>query len=208
MRHFYRSAEAWNAYPHCVTVLVSAYLAPTTFRIEVETLHVDGEIELANPLKLNADDLKKRKIEYLDIRLAHADSAAKDYNAAYDLANVRTSRSPLPADWQKVAVAARAAAAASGAPLPPLMCAYKLVRCTANVFALGGTIKSTVEGQQRNLFNKSHAHAAATVDMWIGLSLEDVRRIEKEAADEAATVAVAADEGGAGGAPANEAKKN
>lgn len=185
-----------------MTVLVSAYAAPTTFRIEVETLHVDGDIELANALNVSADDLKKRKVEYLDIRLAHADAAAKDYNAAYDLARVRTSRSPLAADWQKAAVAERAAAAAAGTPLPPLMCAYKLVRCEAVVFALSGTIKSAVEGQQRSLFNKSHAQAAATVDLWIGLSIDDVRRIEQEAADAAASVTVAAEEGAADGGAA------
>lgn len=33
--------EAWNAYPHCLTILTSAYLSKDKFFISVESVHVD-----------------------------------------------------------------------------------------------------------------------------------------------------------------------
>lgn len=175
----YLIEEAWNAYPHCVTVLVSAYLAPTTLRIEVESMHVDGDIDAENAVRMPPAELKRRVVEYLDVRAAFPDKAAKDYSAAHDLSVARTSRSPLEGGWERAAVEGR-----------PLMCCYKCVRVTANVFPLSGTICSTIENQQRSLFAKSLAQAAATVDAWKALSLDDVRKLEAETAAAAAAAAV------------------
>ncbi len=54
--------EAWNAYPHCKTVLVNGYFKTSTFRIDVETMHVDDKTDLDNAVGLSPDELKKRKV--------------------------------------------------------------------------------------------------------------------------------------------------
>lgn len=60
--------EAWNAYPHCKTVLVNGYLSIDKFRIDVETIHVaDDAGNLENVVGLSPAELKERKVELLNI---------------------------------------------------------------------------------------------------------------------------------------------
>ena len=44
--------QAWNAYPHCVTVLTNGYLAKEKFRIVIETMHMAGGPTLENAVNL------------------------------------------------------------------------------------------------------------------------------------------------------------
>ena len=62
------------------------------------------------------------------------------------------------------------------------MCAYKVVRVSCTVFGLGGTVENAVLGQQRGLFAATHNKAFVTIDEWIGATLDDIRRLEDEAA--------------------------
>lgn len=65
--------EAWNAYPHCKTVLVNGYLSIDKFRIDVETIHVaDDAGNLENAVGLSAAELKERKVELLNIAEAYS----------------------------------------------------------------------------------------------------------------------------------------
>lgn len=52
--------EAWNAYPHCKTVLINGYLSKEKLRIDVETMHVDSRIDLDNAVGLSSAELKVR----------------------------------------------------------------------------------------------------------------------------------------------------
>jgi Phosphatidylinositol transfer protein len=44
--------EAWNAYPHCKTVLVNAYLDKHKFKIDIESLHLPDNGTTHNALNL------------------------------------------------------------------------------------------------------------------------------------------------------------
>ena len=44
--------EAWNAYPHCVTVLTNKYLLKSKFKIIIETMHMPGPPTLENAVNL------------------------------------------------------------------------------------------------------------------------------------------------------------
>jgi hypothetical protein len=111
--------EAWNAYPLCKTVLVNGYLDKNKFRVDIETMHVEDDCHQENALHLTPDELKHRKVEYLDIVDAYADHKHKDYKAEYAVTTYKskaTGRGPLAKGWEK-----------SGAK--PLMCAYKVCCC-------------------------------------------------------------------------------
>lgn len=76
--------EAWNAYPHCKTVLVNGYLSIDKFRIDVETIHVaDDAGNLENVVGLSAAELKERKVELLNIADAYSGPKSEhpEYNA-------------------------------------------------------------------------------------------------------------------------------
>jgi hypothetical protein len=48
--------EAWNAYPHCKTVLVNAYLDKAKFKIDIESMHLPDNGSTDNVLGLRCVD--------------------------------------------------------------------------------------------------------------------------------------------------------
>ena len=61
--------EAWNAYPHCVTVLVNGYLAKNKFYICVESMHLADRGDTENALNISPKELKQRSVEVCVPRL-------------------------------------------------------------------------------------------------------------------------------------------
>jgi len=202
----YLIEEAWNAYPHCKTVLVSGYLKYTSLRIDVETMHVGGAgcLDLDNAVGLSAEELAARKIETLSILDVAKDPHAKDYSPALDMSkwrSVKASRGPLAAGWDRAADAelkALAAAAGGGggggagsggsasadAPKgPALMVCYKVVRIDCNMWGVEGTVKSLTFSSQKGLFGKSLCQAAATLDKWHDTTWADIRAMEQQVAE-------------------------
>ncbi len=164
--------EAWNAYPHCKTVLVNGYLSKDRLRIDVETHH--GVMDVDNALNIGKDELKHRVVEYIDIRKGVSDPAAKDYKLSLDCTkykSAKTGRGPLGPGWEKAASAGT-----------PIMCAYKLVRAHCGIFGLAGTVESAILNQQRNLFAQTLNKAFVTIDDWYAMTMEDVRKMEDEVA--------------------------
>jgi hypothetical protein len=81
--------------------------------------------------KLSKDQLKKRKVEHIDIT---TQPDKKDYNEAEDptkFHSEKTGRGPLESGWQKEA--------------DPVMCAYKLVTVEFRMCVLRPTISSFIE---------------------------------------------------------------
>jgi hypothetical protein len=138
----------------------------------VETMHVDEKIDLPNALSLSPEELKHRKVEYLDIAAAQ-DAKAKDYDAAMDPRSFRsatTGRGRLEQGWERLPATR------------PLACAYKVVRADFRYFGLQSTVEHHILAQQRELFLKTHANAFCTIDEWHAMSFEDIRRYEESVA--------------------------
>lgn len=55
--------EAWNSYPHCVTVIVNGYLAKNKFYICIESNHLPDSGETENALNMSNNELNNRKVE-------------------------------------------------------------------------------------------------------------------------------------------------
>jgi hypothetical protein len=86
--------EAWNAYPYCKTVLTNPYMKENMI-IDISTLHVPDRGQSDNVHQLAGDELKKRKIVYIDIA---EKISAKDYKAEDDpekFQSSKTGRGPL-----------------------------------------------------------------------------------------------------------------
>lgn len=154
------------------TVLVNGYLSKSTLRIDVETMHVDGEIDRANAVGLSPEELKARKVEYLDIRAVSSDATHKDYKVATDASkyhSAKTGRGPLGPGWER-----------SGTK--PLMCCYKVVRADFKVFGLQTTGEGIILNQQRGIFSTTLNKAFVTLDEWIELDMVEIRKLEAEVA--------------------------
>lgn len=55
--------ESWNAYPHCVTVIVNGYLAKNKFFMCIESNHLPDNGNAANAVNMSSSELKNREVE-------------------------------------------------------------------------------------------------------------------------------------------------
>ncbi|KAJ2628658.1 hypothetical protein GGF44_004436 [Coemansia sp. RSA 1694] len=99
--------EAWNAYPHCLTVLTFPYLG-NRFKVVTETMHLADRGETENALNLDADVLALRQVESIDVA-NDKELSSGAYKEAEDpklYKAKKTERGPLNAeDWAQTVFA-------------------------------------------------------------------------------------------------------
>ncbi|KAI8872741.1 phosphatidylinositol transfer protein [Ramicandelaber brevisporus] len=165
--------EAWNAYPHCLTILTSKYMGDK-FKLITESQYVANDRgNLENALNLDKDTLKKRVIDKMDIANENVD--AKDYKAAEDpklfQSKKDSQRGPLNTqDWQKSCT--------------PVMCCYKLVTAEFIWWGLQGKVEKFIQSTLRRLLLKFNRQLFCSTDEWLGLTIQDIRKIEETTANE------------------------
>ncbi|KAL3691814.1 hypothetical protein R1sor_005465 [Riccia sorocarpa] len=100
--------EAWNAYPHCTTILKCPFL--NKFKLILDSTHVADRGTSPNALNLDPKSLKKRQVEYIDIAMDQPERYVEEEDPTL-FKSTRTGRGPLCEGWQK--------------ECEPFMCAYK-----------------------------------------------------------------------------------
>eukprot|EP01028_Stygiella_incarcerata_P008741 TRINITY_DN3906_c0_g1_i1.p1 TRINITY_DN3906_c0_g1~~TRINITY_DN3906_c0_g1_i1.p1 ORF type:complete len:300 (-),score=114.38 TRINITY_DN3906_c0_g1_i1:508-1407(-) len=158
--------EAWNAYPHCKTVLTSPFFKKK-LQIVVETIHLPGDGEEENVHKLDEAMLEIRELDVIDIALETVEK--KDYKEDEDPTLVRVEKTgvgPLKENWKK--------------ECDPLMTCYKLVTAEFKKWGFQTKVENLIVKSQRNLFLKFHRQVYCWMDEWVDLTLEDIRRMEEE----------------------------
>eukprot|EP00898_Chlorokybus_atmophyticus_P004806 jgi/Chlat1/5326/Chrsp35S08984 len=161
--------KAWNSFPDCLTVYTSPYL--TNFKLELRSKHFSDAGQQENVFGVPPELLSKRAVDYLDIA---ADPWEK-YEESEDPAkfhSTKTGRGPLTKGWQK--------------RTKPIMCAYKLVNIEVPYFGiLGSRIeKYAVRNAQRKVLLQGHRKCFCWMDEWFGMTLEDIRTLEKKNMEE------------------------
>lgn len=86
--------EAWNAYPYCKTVLKNPYMKENMI-IDISTLHLPDRGESENVHQLTGEELRDRKIVYINIadQVSRADYKPEDDPEKFQ--SVKTGRGPL-----------------------------------------------------------------------------------------------------------------
>ncbi|OQS05035.1 phosphatidylinositol transfer protein beta isoform [Thraustotheca clavata] len=133
--------EAWNAYPHCLTVITNGYLAKKKFSISIESLHVPGLCDIANPLQLTKDELKGREVELIRIE---SDLPGQNSPDEYDPSVYKcpkTGRGPLQRGWTS--------------NTSPIMTCVKVVRVNFDYWGFQGKVERFIRDRQRRLFHSS-----------------------------------------------------
>jgi len=104
---------------------------------------------------------------YLDIANDPIDQ--RDYKEELDprlYKSQKTGRGPCKGEWFKT--------------IEPVMCCYKLVTIEFKWWGLQSRVEAFLQKQYPRLFNKFHREVFCWTDLWYGLTMEDVRRIEDE----------------------------
>ncbi|XP_051574992.1 cytoplasmic phosphatidylinositol transfer protein 1-like [Myxocyprinus asiaticus] len=97
----------------------------------------------------------------------------KHYKQSEDLSNwvsKKTGRGPLVDGWRNTN--------------KPIMCSYKKVTCSFEVYGFQGRTEEFVHRNIRDILLVGHRQAVAWTDEWHGMTLEEVREYERKLQDE------------------------
>nr|XP_046230476.1 phosphatidylinositol transfer protein beta isoform isoform X1 [Scatophagus argus] len=162
--------KAWNAYPYCRTIVTNEYMKDD-FMIKIETWHKPdmGTIENVHDL----DEQTWRTVEVVPIDIANKEEVAPgDYKPEEDPAlfhSTKTGRGPLSPEWKNEL-----------STDCPHMCAYKLVTVKFRWWGLQTKVENFIHKQEKRIFTNFHRQLFCWIDRWVGLNMEDIRRMEEE----------------------------
>ena len=160
--------DAWNAYPYCKTVLTNPGYMKNNFLIKVETYHRPDRGDSENVHELGEELLRKRKVVKIDI--ANDPVLAGDYKVNEDpskFQSQKSGRGPLKGpNWGKT--------------IEPVMTCYKLVTIEFKWLGLQNKVEKYAMDTEKRLFTNFHRQLFCTIDKWIELTMEDIRRLEAE----------------------------
>ncbi|NXR15074.1 PITC1 protein, partial [Semnornis frantzii] len=167
-RIFYITEKAWNYYPYTITAdgcsLQCSFLPK--FSIYIETKYEDncGDSEnIFHSEKILGD----HEVSFLDI--AFDEIPERYYRSLEDprfFSSAKTGRGPLREGWRQ--------------HTKPIMCSYKLVSVKFEVWGLQTRVEQFVHKVIRDILLIGHRQAFTWVDEWCGMTMEDVRRFERE----------------------------
>lgn len=179
--------EAWNAYPMCKTVISNPTYMADNFEVIVQTLHLTDFGESENVHKLPESEWSQTEIIHIDIannELVNKNDYRKEIDPAL-FASKTTGRGPLGPNWiQELKNAKLAHDSDNTVPLPAFMCAYKLVSCRFKWFGLQTKVENFIHKFERRVFTNFHRQVFCWMDLWHGLTMEDIRKLEAKAKEE------------------------
>lgn len=176
--------KAWNAYPYTKTQFSCPFVEK--FSLEIETYYTPDGGHLENVFNLPDSELRNRIVDHIDVvRDQDASYVAEEDPTLY--VSQKTGRGPLSEDWVQAY-----SQECVGKPMPSpsgksIMCAYKLCKVEFRYWGMQSKIERFIHDMAlRNTMLKAHKQAWVWQDEWAGLTMEDIRKIEKETAAELA----------------------
>ncbi|XP_043578844.1 protein retinal degeneration B isoform X2 [Bombus pyrosoma] len=171
--------EAWNAYPYTKTRYTCPFVEK--FSIEIETYYFPDNGYQENVFKLSGSDLRNRIVDVIDIV---KDQYTGDYVKDEDpklYVSQKTGRGPLTESWLEeywADVKGKQQPTPSG---KSLMCAYKLCRVEFRYWGVQTKLEKFIHDVAlRKTMVRAHRQAWAWQDEWNGLTMEDIRKIERQ----------------------------
>ncbi|KAK4872443.1 hypothetical protein RN001_014472 [Aquatica leii] len=172
--------EAWNAYPYTKTRYTCPFVEK--FYLEIETYYFGDNGHQENVFKLNGSDLRNRIVDLIDV--VKDQLYGTDYIKDEDpklFRSEKTGRGPLSETWLEDywrEVEGKLQPLANG---KSLMCAYKLCRVEFRYWGMQTKIERFIHDVAlRKTMVRAHRQAWAWQDEWCGLTMEDIREIERQ----------------------------
>ncbi|XP_017880824.1 protein retinal degeneration B isoform X2 [Ceratina calcarata] len=171
--------EGWNAYPYTKTRYTCPFVEK--FSIEIETYYFPDNGYQENVFKLSGSDLRNRVVDVIDIV---KDQYTAEYVKEEDptlYVSQKTNRGPLTESWLEeywADVKGKQQPTPSG---KSLMCAYKLCRVEFRYWGVQTKLEKFIDDVAlRKTMVTAHRQAWAWQDEWHGLTMEDIREIERQ----------------------------
>ncbi|XP_064025051.1 membrane-associated phosphatidylinositol transfer protein 2 isoform X5 [Pogoniulus pusillus] len=165
--------ESWNAYPYTRTRYTCPFVEK--FSIDIETYYKTDPGEQANVFNLSPAEKRQTILDPIDI--VKDPIPPHEYKAEEDpklYKSVKTKRGPLSEDWIQEYK--------NNPGKYPIMCAYKLCKVEFRYWGMQSKIERFIHDVGlRKVMVRAHRQAWCWQDEWYGLTIEDIRQLEKEA---------------------------
>ncbi|XP_027734340.1 membrane-associated phosphatidylinositol transfer protein 2 isoform X7 [Empidonax traillii] len=165
--------ESWNAYPYTRTRYTCPFVEK--FSIDIETYYKTDPGDHGNVFNLSPAEKRQTILDPIDI--VKDPIPPHEYKAEEDpklYKSVKTKRGPLSEDWIQEYK--------NNPGKYPIMCAYKLCKVEFRYWGMQSKIERFIHDVGlRKVMVRAHRQAWCWQDEWYGLTIEDIRRLEKEA---------------------------
>lgn len=159
---------SWNSFPWCRTEYSNEFFGEK-FYMSVETMHSDDRGTQENAVNLNAEDLAKRKVDYLNIACDDGSVQMEKGKDPSKFLSKKTGRGNLKRTFME--------------DHNPIMTCYKVVKLRFKVFGLQSRVENWGHSYGiRNPFLEYHRKLFCWIDEWFGLGIDDIRAMEAETA--------------------------
>uniref|UniRef100_A0A4W3IVW9 Phosphatidylinositol transfer protein membrane associated 2 n=1 Tax=Callorhinchus milii TaxID=7868 RepID=A0A4W3IVW9_CALMI len=164
--------ESWNAYPYTRTRYTCPFVEK--FSIDIETYYKPDPGDHVNVFNLSATEKRQRIVDPIDI--VRDPIPPNEYKTEEDpklYKSTKTGRGPLSESWvdeyknvpEKM----------------PVMCAYKLCKVEFRYWGMQSKIERFIHDVGlRKVMLRAHRQAWCWQDEWYGLTMEDIRLLERE----------------------------
>ncbi|XP_054852331.1 membrane-associated phosphatidylinositol transfer protein 2 isoform X3 [Eublepharis macularius] len=165
--------QSWNAYPYTRTRYTCPFVEK--FSIDIETYYITDSGEQANVFNLSPAEKRQTILDPIDI--VKDPIPPHEYKSEEDpkvYQSAKTKRGPLSEDWIKEHK--------NNPGRSPIMCAYKLCKVEFRYWGMQSKIERFIHDVGlRKVMVRAHRQAWCWQDEWYGLTIEDIRQLEKEA---------------------------
>ncbi|XP_053938161.1 membrane-associated phosphatidylinositol transfer protein 2 isoform X9 [Cuculus canorus] len=165
--------ESWNAYPYTRTRYTCPFVEK--FSIDIETYYKTDPGEHVNVFNLSPAEKRQTVLDPIDI--VKDPIPPHEYKPEEDpklYKSVKTKRGPLSEDWIEEYK--------NNLGKYPIMCAYKLCKVEFRYWGMQSKIERFIHDVGlRKVMVRAHRQAWCWQDEWYGLTIEDIRQLEKEA---------------------------
>lgn len=190
------SEEAWNAYPYSKNKIYAPYM--DRFSVEIESKYLIGGTDRENVFELNSDQLSERVVDVIDFvneKLYGADNVEEEDPLTF--VSKKTSRGPLTRDWlesfeskptspdddgtnENKNDSSIGATEFSESKNPNFMCVYKICHVTFDRWPIQYKVEQFIHDYIRKTLVRAHRQAWAWQDEWHGLTMDEIRELERE----------------------------
>ncbi|XP_041058197.1 membrane-associated phosphatidylinositol transfer protein 2 isoform X1 [Carcharodon carcharias] len=164
--------ESWNAYPYTRTRYTCPFVEK--FFIDIETYYKPDSGDHANVFNLSTAEKRQRMLDPIDI--VKDPIPPNEYKTEEDpklYKSFKTGRGPLSDDWIEDC--------RNKPGKMPIMCAYKLCKVEFRYWGMQSKIERFIHDVGlRKVMLRAHRQAWCWQDEWYGLTMEDIRRLERE----------------------------
>ncbi|XP_013118765.2 protein retinal degeneration B isoform X1 [Stomoxys calcitrans] len=172
--------EAWNAYPYTRTRYTCPFVEK--FLLDIETYYFPDNGYQDNVFKLSGSDLRNRVVDVIDIvkdQLTGGDYVREEDPKLF--VSEKTGRGPLADEWLEEYWREVQGKKQPTARNMSLMCAYKICRVEFRYWGMQTKLEKFIHDiALRKTMVRAHRQAWAWQDEWHGLTIDDVREIERQ----------------------------